>query len=52
MSVLTLIADKIVPVFGINGLKLVSVLTLIADKIMPVFGIDSLQAFVHVDIDS
>ena len=41
MSVLTLIAEEIVPV-----------LTLIADEIVLVFGIDSLRACVSVDIDS
>jgi len=32
--------------------KLVSMLILIADDIVPMFGIDSLQACVHVDINS
>ena len=52
MSMLTLIADKIVPRgLALIDCKLVSVLTLIADKIVSMFGIDSLQACVRVDID-
>ena len=50
VSVLTLIADEIVPI----GLASYPLLTSIADKIMPIawFGIDSLQVSVHGNIDS
>ena len=40
------------PCLGLIVYKLVSVLTLIAYEIVAMFGIDSLEACVHVDINS
>ena len=49
---LTLIADKIVAMFGINSLQTcVRVDIEIADKIVAMFGIDSFWACVSVDIE-
>ena len=52
MSVLTSIADKIVPIgLALIAYKLVSVLTSIGDLSCPLVCIDSLHASVRVDID-
>ena len=52
VSVLTLIADDIVPMFRIDSLQACVRVDILTYEIVTVFGIDSLQACVHVDINS